>query len=592
MTADFAPDRHAPVTHLGGALNASALSWPVVAITAVFSIVIHLAASTDLRPENLVVRTVAAVLSIVPIFACVALAKFVTARRRRPSLVPFAVAYLMGGALRGWLLAGLLDLFGVVEGGGWSYRIPSGALSMTATLMVATYAVSTFRANKQTLRALILESQRLTAALSEIEQQARSRGTQHVTVLARYIVNELERIQQSPVPEQITAIQRIVDSTVRPLSVAFAAHIRPWQPPVLTQADGRHHRVIAEFNPAARTPSVWYLVALSFAPLPTAWSTFGATQAFELVLFTGMALIPTGLMGYALARKVTPRLNTYLRFAVFLSIMLVIAAAGAAATVVALWDTSNPTAYVVPAMIAFPMYALILAAGGDYLEKFTVQQSQLSRINADLQWAIARVNLVMWFNQGEASRLLHGPIQNVLHATLIRLRGAAPERIIETVIVRLTEEFNGGEKGEIDSGDRAALAINGIDDIAALWSSIATVNVAIEHREALLDDVALATILNELCHESCSNAIRHGGATRLDLAVSFNGHLAVVRLTDNGTAHTTESGGGIGTRLIEACSVECDQSRTDDINMLVVALPYLNDPTATRGKDSVSTGVA
>lgn len=113
-------------------------------------------------------------------------------------------------------------------------------------------------------------------------------------------------------------------------------------------------------------------------------------------------------------------------------------------------------------------------------------------------------------------------------------------------------------------------------DVADTWSSVIDGNLDItpECRAALSEDPAAASIVVDLIQEACSNAVRHAGATNVLIECRLGDAVVHVSIEDDGAAYSgANQGAGVGTQLLEACSLELRRTRRDGRNFLEIEIP-------------------
>lgn len=557
------------------ATSYKALDWQPIAITAMFSIFVHVFGSQDLRFESLPERLLAAALSVLPMYLIIGIAHKIPTRSQTLKIYLVLASYLIGGAIRGLTLSILLSTTGVLSDGGWQSRIPSSVISMSFTVAIVTYVWSTFKTHSDAITELVVETEQLKTALAQIEIETNSESLQYMSSISAEILAELERIKLSPGEQQIEEIQRVIDEQVRPLSKKFSLDLNSWVPANVKIPSAKFFKTWASLDPVSNMPSPWFAAAISLAPLPTAYALFGPATAITLSLFVFLALLPASILGLRLARKFIPQLRSPWREISFTAVMELIALPAVLATYLALIHTDNPSAYMVSGLITFPVYAWILAFGGALFEDLKNKRVALLEVQAQLNWAIARVNLLAWYNRGIISRLLHGPIQNAMHATLIKLRNRDNLTVVDNVIRELQQRI----ATAIETQDSAVRSITDLEtalrDTTKLWREIAEVNIACDQEilKALLVDKPTAAIVIDLCSEICSNAIRHGKASEVHVEISSSASVIIVKVADNGLEQVNRNSSGLGTRFLESCSVNWSTTRENHQNHLRVLLP-------------------
>lgn len=555
--------------------NEYSTSVPVIVAIVVFSGFIHVSASPDLGWGNLVGRWLIATGSAFPMIAIVFIADRIARRIDRFHHLIYLSSYLIGGLVRGIVLSAALNALGFTEVGGWGLRIAASASTMATAIAVATFAYSTYRTHADTINDLMTEQARLDEALFEISREDPHGGSKDAAQLASEIVNELERINLRPVPEQIRQIEALVQDKVKPLSAEQSRVVGDWRPTQPQPTDlGRYFRW-SQINPVAGPIPMWLYAGISVSSFPAATLRFGWETASELALITGAILVPTAGGLFLLARRFVPRLSFPKNVLAFTGIALAMASIGVSGTVLALRDTSQPFAFVLPGLIAFPLFSWAVAIGTSFSQQYQARRNHLEEINNQLRWAIARINLVNWYNRGVSSRLLHGPIQNVLHATVIRLRGSNPRAIVDEALVQLKDNLSRLTSTSEVNNAEAVTACDDLEDIPTLWDDIANVSITLEPatRAVLRGDKALAVIARDMCHELVSNAIRHAGATMIHARLDTEPSVVRISINDNGKTPRQIHESGLGTTFIEQCSVRWDRFTGYNENHTTITLP-------------------
>jgi signal transduction histidine kinase len=557
------------------ATGKSVLAWPAVGLTALFSVLVHLFGSLDLDYVNIAPRAILAAVSVLPTFALVALAFTLPIKKLRVRVFVVLASYLLGGVARGLLLSLLLEVFDFTEGFIWQGRVAFSVAFITVTVSIATYFWTNYTNNLGAVAELREETAQLQSALAQLELEATAQSVQQVADVSNEIVRELERIELYPAGDQEREIQRVITERVRPLSHQFAQEVSSWQPSVALPPEARQKTNWRELSLTAKLPSMWLAFAYSLTTFPGALEAFGFQTAVLVSLASAATLVPAVFIAFWVARRVIPKLATPWRELVFTLIMLAAATVGVAGNTLALIGTERPFAYVLAGLITFPIYTWVLAVAGALWVDVTNKEQALTEVSEQLRWAIARINLLAWYNRGIVSRLLHGPIQNSLHATAIRLKNADPEVVVDNVIrdlrQRIAETSPTTLVGSLDDADLG----ESLAEAARLWRDIAEVKIAVspDALSALELDRPAAEIVLDLCNEASSNAVRHGKAQIVEIQIAVSGSLLELTVLDDGSGAAATAGKGLGTRFLDSCSVSWQISQREGKNLLQVQLP-------------------
>jgi glucose-6-phosphate-specific signal transduction histidine kinase len=90
----------------------------------------------------------------------------------------------------------------------------------------------------------------------------------------------------------------------------------------------------------------------------------------------------------------------------------------------------------------------------------------------------------------------------------------------------------------------------------------------------LAHDVACSSICWELIHESCANAIRHGKATWVSIRLLEPSERELsIDVVDNGSVFNVDAVVGMGTKILDACTLSWTRTRDSGQTSLRATLP-------------------
>jgi signal transduction histidine kinase len=213
---------------------------------------------------------------------------------------------------------------------------------------------------------------------------------------------------------------------------------------------------------------------------------------------------------------------------------------------------------------------------GISLQEHVIEQEvRMKRMRDDLAWAVARVNLIDWFNKGLIARLLHGPIQNSLQAASIRLQDSSSENT-EKVIEELSQRMN-EIAPMIEAETLMAPDISkSLGVLIELWADLANIDIFVDQavQMQLGQDPPAAYITIDICQEICSNAIRHANAHAIEINIASNDREITISMIDNGNPRIGNTEFGIGTEFLSTCSIDWRYLRTSNSkNLLDIVIP-------------------
>lgn len=493
-------------------------------------------------------------------------------------VVQVVIGYLLAGAMRGVALTQLLELNPAIEDGGLIFRVATSVITMSTTVAILTFAQATYQSHRLAITELTTETEQLRQTLLELERDSSKRDQTEAQAIAKRIVNELNRIELYPAKEQILEIQNLINNQVRPLSKEYAIELKRWIPEQTRQKRLTFRDIWAKVDLTLRFNSFWFLVALSLTPVPATLADYGLQAGIEIAVFTFAALSTSVWIGFKVSNRIVPRLRSPWQEIVFTALLVLMAFPGVAATYLALSDTPNPNTYVAIGLISFPAFAWILTLGSNLLTQLRETRTKLTEVEAQLRWAIARVNLLSWYSRGVVTRLLHGPIQNSMHISLIKMQNTQDEILVEDAIAELTARIEAASlesNQQISDKSEPELLLR---EAAAIWSEVAEVGIELEGdvSKQLSKDQPAGSIVVDLCNELLSNAIRHGKASKVQISLAAEPTLIKVRVQHNGQTQPQRSdhvSAGLGTKFLDSCSIRWESSRSGELTTTDIQLP-------------------
>lgn len=551
---------------LAPATSRAVLSWPVISSAIFASVVIQIFGSPDLENELLLFRVLSAAAAVIPMFLLIALIQAIPLKQSNFRILIVLLSFIFGGALRGWSVVTFLEGSQLLEDGNKWFRVPTSAVLMSAEVALATFAFANLRRHRESAQFLRDESRRLQIILSQLGRESKANTLRKVQQITSEIVQQLRSIQLRTSSSEVNEIQRILSEYVKPMSrTNLPGNFK------LALAEGKAEIVDEEnswrnFDLIHNLPSIWWNIVAALMPLPTAVHFFGRDIAIMNSLFIFIAITPgTALLKYLL-RRLDFSLKTPWRELTITAGYFLVALSASIASFFALSNTENPNFYAVTAFLIYPLYSWAITVGVALQAQVLTQESRMREVRDHLAWAVARVNLLDWFNQGLISRLLHGPIQNSLHAASIRIEESKVPENAEKVIEELSQRMQ--EIAPIVQAEAfmAPDISKSLNELIELWSDIADIRIAMDQvvQWRLEEDAPAAYISIDVCQEICSNAIRHAEAKTIEITVSCTANDVTIAMVDNGIERKSGTEFGVGTEFLSTCSINWRYIRRDN----------------------------
>ena len=554
------------------------LSWPVIVSCTILSVLIHLAPNGNTVEGSILVRIVVAVIACIPALGVIAIVHVAT--RRMPDnawrVTIRIVSYFVGGALRGIVFAFGFFWLGMSSGLNLDFRISGSAIPFGLAIAAATYAVSALSESRARITALRALQEELQQALRDSVQRNTSLRKREMNRITKKIRGQLGQLQA--LDDTVTAKQ-LVDlaaNVVRPLSHSLADRVAVWEGGNRPATRMRWRDILTQLQPQ-RSLQPGLLATLSTATALTAFIYFfGIELAIPLVICSFVMLYLTIWGLQRIARLLAGVPSVVLR-ALVMTVLLVAAAVPAGVVdFFVLHGQDDPTFALRGGIVIVPIFGWFIAIGSAAQAESLRVEGENRRAIGELSWLKARINLVSWFEQGQFARILHGPVQAAINKGIVRLSSAgtnqARKRIVETIQQETFSALDAdGEQY------RQAQAIEGmIENLRLTWESLCQIDVSVGPgaRTALAHDVACSSICWELIHESCANAIRHGKATWVSIRLlEPNERELSIDVVDNGSMFNVDAVAGMGTKILDACTLSWSRTRDSGQTSLRATLP-------------------
>jgi two-component sensor histidine kinase len=113
-------------------------------------------------------------------------------------------------------------------------------------------------------------------------------------------------------------------------------------------------------------------------------------------------------------------------------------------------------------------------------------------------------------------------------------------------------------------------------DLQVLWDGVVDIHISLSGDKTLIDaDPRTAFAASELVREACSNAIRHGKATRIDISVAVrkDDRVVEIRIDNDGLPPVSNATPGIGSQLFDEQSLEWSRKQVGDRVRVTARLP-------------------
>lgn len=564
-----------------------AVTWPAFWITFVTSLTGNITTGGAVAAP-MGVRVLVIIIVQLAMFAPLVLLRY-TVLRHPPRPRPWVaiLGFVIAAVVRGLCLSGILLAIGAIEEPLWAYRIAASLINTGGVLLIVALLVSAMRAHTRSLEQLVIVERDLTAAQERILAEVTDRNEETIALVKSRLADEMVALDSLQGERSVAELQRLASDVVRPMSHELAASVPVSETPSRDTEDVHVtlRQVVTQM--ITRAPFRPGLTALVFAiaMLTSALGVFGALGILLMAVIVASVIVWSWVANRVLA-LVLARVSPWGGLA-----LVVIAAMGVGyLTTAAAGFVMRSTDYGLQLFVwggAFvSVVTLLLALVTAVLRQQSMAEAELAERAQHLRWAVVRLRQVQWLQGKALSRALHGPVQAAVTAAAIRLDAAV--RAGEATDV-LLEGIRTDLRSTVDVLDAPEIVEVSLDDalarIVGTWDGICAVSVEVDPilRMGLAADSVVASTVVDLLTEAVSNSVRHGGATRVEVLIEAE-RPDVIRLTvrDDGLPSAGSSKAGLGTMLLEECTLEWSRGGVDGGQVLEVVLPCMSAPEGAR----------
>jgi len=498
------------------------------------------------------------------------------------------VAVLLGCVVRGFAFGWLLYLTGAAPEVEVLFRTNASLAHMTLAVGFLWLVTAAVRRYAERRRELLAEQEQLLILQSQAAVQLRQLDDQtaeqvRASVLGGLGSGELKRGQ-----ELLHRLRLTLDDVVRPLSRQLEAQGEVWVEPARPSADCRVRwwpTVKGAADPVRLHPIAIFLM-IQMAVL-SATPRYGAAVIGVTALSALIVLLPLLWLLRSVGVRITRRAPRPLKATAFMVALVVPGLAfGRFDLLYEEWTTVH-TPFPLAAPVYTVLFGVILALADSALSQAQEVEDELSATTAQMRWALARAREEHRQHRLALAHAVHGTIQATLAAAVLQLdravrEGTADEAMVAEVQQRVVACVEGLDLRFAPPDDLPEL----LDKLQTTWLGVTSVTLDVQESvEAVLagDALVLRTI-NDLLPELVFNAIKHGRARQVRATLRLESPEALeLVVRDDGTPEGTGAHGGMGTRLLEDCSIEWSRERRDDECVVRAVLPVLPAPSTAMG---------
>lgn len=532
-------------------------------------------------PERLPALLAASALSLVAVFAVLLAARRLlfpgrpTDAEARP--VAVLAVFLVALLVRAAVFDAALVALGATETPAVAVRFLVSLPGMGGGLVLIAYATSLVRSYTRDLAAL----RSVSAATDELIDVAAARAAAERQRMAAAVrARVAPALEALPADTPATARARLsdaIDGIVRPLSHELTRHLAPLGDlPALPSPQPRGTDVLrrAMTGEPIRPFAVTAGIAVTTPAFATALWGVGPGLLFSAVAVGGTFVILVA--GRWLWRRTMgtagpgTRAMCFSAFLVFSGLLM------------------NVPLSMLPGIRADPLWLAIadtalgllygwgLAILASLARETRCTSEKLAHAQRDHRALLARLTGALRAQHRAVGVVLHGPVQDALHAAVARIADALRAGTADAALLARLRDEIADALLLVDRAERETPPIEvTLGGIAALWEGIAEVtwSVAAPVPALLADDPVARDGVTEIVRETCSNAIRHADAPDVAVRVDAADGGIRIRVRNTAVAPPADGPAGFGTVLLDELAPGWSRTWADGVTEVRALVP-------------------
>jgi hypothetical protein len=580
LTNQWAKDQTRLPTLLELSVGQHLTRYPFFLANLAWGLVLSLTLSNDIRSDSLLPHVMAVVVAQI-LFSLLIAAAYRANLWLGSPVRPrnFILVFLLAGAIRGAVLQFLLGALHLTTTDHYAYRVFGGvaSLGLSSWFWAVLFGVI-FEWRRQASQ-LATERAYLGQLQSEVDAQVTSATELEIDAFRTYLLTNLRLAGKADAEAVRNELTRVVNEVIRPVVDQMLLRRTAVAPPAKSEGEARINlRNVVNYVSAKRSfqPVIQVVPAIPSA-IAVAFVLYGYSFGiWAFVLFVAGWPMLLALAKFFVGPKLD-RLPSTLRVCLLPFAHLL---------------TAAPVAYGLFSIqhlrggqwvwLQFGFYSLVT---GLVLSVWFAYLSELGRVYRirdqfihHIHWKVAEVNSRRWHQQLHFARRVHGQLQSEVAAVAIRIdQELANAHPTITDIADLQASLQLKVQQVFDAPEIGLNPSEVLKEISETWAGICQIDVQLDPADSerlMLDPIAVETAL-EVVREAISNAIRHGSAQQVAVAIALIDESTVrVEVSNDGKPLSPTEREGMGTKHLQECSVQFGFEQGDATTKLVADLPF------------------
>lgn len=201
----------------------------------------------------------------------------------------------------------------------------------------------------------------------------------------------------------------------------------------------------------------------------------------------------------------------------------------------------------------------------------------LTTTNDDLKREVLSLNSALRKLHRGISRVLHGPVQQAITASIFRLQSSPDASSNKEVIQEVRQRIKDSLSQLNDESRNPRDLSESFEELKELWSGVATItiNVNAQDMRIIQSNPQTTDTVWELVNEATVNAIKHSEPTKIDFTIQVqqNKKQITIHKTSDGKPLTETNRSGLGTQMLNELCLEWKRSQQGDLVALDMVIP-------------------
>jgi signal transduction histidine kinase len=177
---------------------------------------------------------------------------------------------------------------------------------------------------------------------------------------------------------------------------------------------------------------------------------------------------------------------------------------------------------------------------------------EMTNVVSDLAVMNSQLRQEVWLNRRRIASILHGSVQAALYASAIRL---AKEESPSPEEISAVQSDISAAIGKLEATDGAENFKEVLEQIKTVWDGAVEVelpSIGVEIQQKLEANTVASTCAAEVVREAVSNAVKHGKAEHVVIALEQTGpNLLGITVTNDGQPLPAEIEAGYGSSILD-----------------------------------------